>query len=179
MGIAVRADVFYRNVVNAAGEMAFIGVHPVALGNYHASVIVFAGNDSNLLELYDYYLRNTFHGLRYATMGAGASTWNITGYVMAGFNRERDAELWRKNEMIHLSTNNPSSYELLFTGTQNFIDNRHSLSAGIQYALFPMGNAGNSNSFAHGLVRYAGFNTVTPRSNVPGWSIPIEAQFFE
>jgi hypothetical protein len=59
--IAVRADVFYNTVVNAVGQIAFLGVHEVKptenIGSpwYHARVIVFARQGSNLLQVYNDY----------------------------------------------------------------------------------------------------------------------------
>jgi len=181
-GVAVRADVFYNAIVNAVGQIAFLGVHEVMAGQYHASVLVFARQGNNLLTSYsDHFIPiNVFHGIRYATMGAGASHANFTGYVLADFNRPQDRILGIKNEMIFLSASNPSRYGLLFTGTQNFMDYRHSLFGGINYVLFStLPGTGNSNSFANGLIRYAGFAPVTPKSNVPGWNNPIPLRYFE
>lgn len=81
--------IFYIDPTGHKAE-AYVGVHPVALGFSHASIIIFVDEES---EYWDHSLfidnYDDESGMRYATLGAGP----VDGKLIAGYNREKDVML--------------------------------------------------------------------------------------
>jgi len=179
-GFAVKADTFYKGIVDAAGgQMTFLGVHEVVVGvgtrNYHASVIIFT-SDGHLTYLYPQHFvaENSRFGMRYSTIGAG----NEDGNLVSRVNRPEDKRLDNKVEMWTLGVFNIDKINNLFAFEENY---RVYWSHQVKYPLLgiPIANPYNSNSFAHGLLAKASISTPTPRSRVPGWDNPIPPHMFE
>ena len=165
-------------------QAVHLGTHLVG-GTYgtssHASVIIFAGHDSELLTMYPAQFKNSHMGMMYTTIGAGQS--NPEGnpnWLFAEFNRGNDKDMWIKNSMVFTGVNDIFSINNLFDRANYYMDNSNSV---IPYSTFPVRPTQyNSNSFANGLLRSAGITIDHPGKqiywnrwsvNTPGWGNPV------
>jgi hypothetical protein len=110
-------------------------------------------------------------GLHYATIGAGS----VGGKVVSAVNRERDADLSIKREVVKLDLNGKDENAAigdLFKLQANY---KNSLT----YSAFPTENGEyNSNSFARGFGEVAGLYMPQPHETVPGFSKPVPEFYF-
>jgi len=148
----VRADVFYRAFVNAAGgEMAFLGGHGAFDGlfnAYHMHIAMFAASGT------DAY--NRLHGENSEFTRWGLRFGFVSG-TMGGFFRNHGSvneanymERADRRFFNHLSSG-VGTTSALFTGYRHFMDNHSS-------TFVWNGRWTNSTSFTIGLVNAAGFN---------------------
>ena len=166
-------------------EMVFKGVHEVAFGNYHTSVIVFANSES------EYYNRKEFsqygdtwsenwRNIHYLTMGAGPKEQIAFDPLTSGYNRNKDVMLDIKVQMVNLTDSRSVNEQIdrLLTCHQYFNDLVEELRP--SYDLFPQNeNEQNSNSYAVGLLIASGIDDLgMPEYNVPGYKFPLASSYF-
>ena len=172
---------------------AFLGVHPVALGHQHTSVIVFAGQDSVFYNKGSFNNKNRHFGMQFATLGAGS----IGGKLISGVNREpNDINMDIKVQMTSLGVHDTATIRALFANELHYRTNY----TNVNYDLFPDiatwsdPHGYNSNSFAHGLLQSVGVFPKAPSYiwyspihdhvsstiyySVPGWSKPLPIEYF-
>lgn len=164
----------------------YLGVHHVAAGNYHASVLVFVsrGNKYYKDKRFEHATSNRDYGAtskyvaKYVTFGAGpGSQGKQSGRLIAERNRPKDVDLSNKVVMKRLLiTNSNKKIKKLLNLNDNYI----SCPTKPKYNAFPSKkNKGyNSNSFAHGLLKYAGFSVKKPDKKLPGWSKVVPKSYF-
>jgi len=166
-------------------ELVFKGVHFVALGNYHTSVIVFVSSKS---EYYgDAYFTQScsewsenWGDIKYLTLGAGPETFPSGDPLICDYNREKDVMLDIKVQMVDLTTSSEVNEKIgnLLSCHQYFLDLKdESLPS---YDLFPKDESEqNSNSYAHGLLLAAGIDDLgIPKYKVPGYQFPLSSKYF-
>jgi hypothetical protein len=163
-------------------EAVYTGVHLVALGNYHSSIIVFAAPGSQFYCT-EHFKGNFYDGgpIQYATLGAGAEG----GKLISGINRDKDLDLRPefKVQMISMGVCDVRTINRLFAYEgyyrKYFLD--------VNYDLFPdsdrttglYGKGYNSNSFAAGLLQAVGITPITPSYTVPWFDKPLPASYFK
>ena len=166
-------------------ELIFKGIHEVALGNYHTSVIVFASSES------EYYYNNEFsqngdtwsenwNNIHYVTMGAGPKIPIAGDPLTSGYNREKDVMLDIKVQMVNLTISNivNDSIPKLLACHEYFNSLEEEMRP--SYDLFPMFDSQqNSNSYAVGLLNASGIDDLRmPEYNVPGYFFPLASSYF-
>lgn len=166
-------------------EIVFKGVHEVAFGNYHTSVIVFANSES------EYYNRKEFsqygdtwsenwRNIHYLTMGAGPKEQIAFDPLTSGYNRNKDVMLDIKVQMVNLTDSHSVNEQIdrLLTCHQYFNDLVEELRP--SYDLFPQNeNEQNSNSYAVGLLIASGIDDLgMPEYSVPGYKFPLASSYF-
>ncbi|MCL1810244.1 MAG: hypothetical protein FWG42_10845, partial [Clostridiales bacterium] len=155
--------------------LVFIGTHGVEKvknAARHASIIIFASEDSKFSSNINFSRRESTFGrkVKYATIGAGP----INSKLICDYNRTNDQDLNNKKEMIFLEQANENTVDLLFLAANNYKKND-----AVDYDIAAL-RGYNSNSFAHGLVRAAGINVlprITPAMTL-GWSNPVPSRKF-
>lgn len=149
------------------GAMVFEGVHQVALGQYHTSVVIMVDSSSEFWN--DESFSNSAYGgkIKFATLGAGS----VDGNLVSGVNRKpNDINLSIKKEMINLNISDSATIKNLFALEKYYRENN----TNVPYVLLPVKSTShNSNSFAHGLLNAAGISSTKPSHSVPGWNQPV------
>lgn len=161
---------------NGKEAAIYLGVHDVAVWNYHTSIIIFVNENSKYYNSTRFNEVDGQYGVKYATIGAGPG-WGLSGDPLkAGFNRENDQKLGIKNTLQNLNANDDWIIDRLFNNTNYYINNNQS---NTDYILFPGENGEyNSNSFAHGLLNSVGIDASKPDYNLPGWNYPVTEDNF-
>jgi len=150
--------------------------------HHHSSTIIFAGYDSELLELYDMYFVNSYFGMLYAAIGAGPSSYGaaMKGDIMYGFiNHNRDTSIKNMVETVNLGVYDVRTIQSLFTSTKAYI---MYWQQSVQYPNLGFNvNAPytyNSNSFTHGLLIAIGITVPNLKSRLPGWVSPLPSHYY-
>ena len=184
--VHVRADAFYSTVVNAATEMVFLGGHgAISRGNthaYHAMVVMFVSSDSGFHGTEHFRDNVRWGNVQYATIG-GTSWDGPTGltpgpaHLQSRVNFRADINLNTNRLMQHVHSGEGVVSRLLASHTYFYNNSRR-----VPYTFVP-GNRHyhfNSNSFARGLLRSAGFVTfqIQFNQNLPGWQRPVPSRYF-
>jgi hypothetical protein len=193
-GFAVRADVFYNAVVDAAGQLAFVGSHDVVImgvnvNRGHTGIIMFSSNRSGFYSnsLFTYNIPPAFGSIRFATLGAGPERetlfGGIDGTLIAEANHSRDVGIVRgtsPNAKFIWVDANAEQIGNMVTFDKYFRDNSNGV---LTYNGVPavFGDY-NSNSYAYSLLRHAGIarpNLPTSgRGSFPGWGELIPLTYF-
>jgi RHS repeat-associated protein len=179
--------------------LAFVGVHLVAFGNYHTSIIIIVDSNSKFYNDPQFLtFGNPKLNLKYITIGAGPTTTIglfLPGKdrLVNGINRPKDMILDNKVELLFLKLFNPSNnicdkhinkdntIDKLLELNDNYQKYNELLDFPLDYDLWPSPNNDgyNSNSFVHGLLLSSGImNIPTPTFSVPGWNKPVSESMF-
>ena len=194
-GLAVRADVFYPRIVNAAGQLSFVGSHDVVImdqntGRRHAGIVMFAsfGSDFYNNALFNPDINDPIYGgIRFATLGAGPEVESLLGGIYGNLwvqtNHPRDVGIVTgKSPNTNFIWVNATAGQIgnMITFDQHFRDNYNGM---LTYNGVPgMLGGYNSNAYAYSLLRHAGIarpNLPTSgRGSFPGWDIMIPISYF-
>jgi RHS repeat-associated protein len=167
-------------IPNGKTEAVYTGVHSVALGNYHSSVIIFADLGSKYYDT-DNFKVNLYDGgnVQYSTLGAGS----VDGKLISGINQTKDLDLEIKVQMMSMGIYDVTTANKLFDSERHYYDTF----TDVNYDLFPVANKTsgfgygkgyNSNSFASGLLGAVGITPVTPSYTVPRFDKPLPTSYF-
>ncbi len=165
------------------GTMVYLGVHEVAAGQYHTSVIIMVSPES---ELYNNSIfENSVNGnkIKYATIGAGPIEDNLTaifgGYLASDKDRDKDKILSIKEDLIDLNITNPQTILNLFRSAEYFKTNQAKYNLDYEFMPIATTDGYNSNSFTKGLLKANNIQIPRePHHSVPGWNKPVPSSYF-
>ena len=165
------------------GTMVYLGVHEVAAGQYHTSVIIMVSPES---ELYNNSIfENSVNGnrIKYATIGAGPIEDNLTaifgGYLASDTDRDKDKILSIKEDLIDLNITNPQTILNLFRSAEYFKTNQAKYNLDYEFMPIATTDGYNSNSFTKGLLKANKIQIPRePHHSVPGWNKPVPSSYF-
>ncbi len=174
----------YMEIRNVT-EMIFKGVHEVAFGRYHTSVLVFALKESIYYDL-EHFTQlggnwsDNWKDIHYVTFGAGPASGLSGDLLTADYNRTKDIQLDIKVQMVNLTTS-PAVNENI-----NLLLENHEYYCNLgedarpTYNLIPgTENEQNSNSYAVGLLNASGIDDLgEPIYKVPGYKYPLASSYF-
>ena len=118
------------------------------------------------------------NGYRYFTIGAGASDGFRSGFVRAGFNRDRDRNLHLRSQKYRRIGNITAFRMNVLIRRTDAYRRRHSSAP--RYHMDPIGRRGayNSNSYITGLLRASNLRRRKPEGIHPGWYKPIPRSYY-
>jgi hypothetical protein len=187
LGLAATAGTFYNRIVNASGEMLFLGSHEVfeqaILPGRHSGIIILASPSSQYYN--DVRFRdNNIWGVRFVTLGAGPKSHAledvINGEFIAADNHSRDVDIIRGRALggiMRHRTATRAQIRNVIELNAYFINNHNRQ---LTYVATPISaNVYNSNSYAYSLLRHA--NIATPNLSTTsyfGWGREIPIRYF-
>jgi hypothetical protein len=176
-------------IPNGHTHAVYTGVHHVAAGQYHSSVLVFAAPGSSIFDkdksgkyinpYAERFICYDGQKVKYLTLGAG----DTDGKLISDINRKRDLDMGRKVQVINMPIYDVNKINSLIANERHY----HANTTDINYDIFPSqykttggyGEGYNSNSFVAGLLTATGITRVTPTYSVPGFSKPVPTNHYK
>ncbi|MCL2578345.1 MAG: hypothetical protein FWE27_09945 [Defluviitaleaceae bacterium] len=188
LGVAVRADAFYRRIVNAAGgEVVFLGGHlafdgnPILFGSLHTYVKMFVSQASN-------HWGNGYFGAPhdlYHDDRENTTKWGLQFATLSGIAMEGNSGIMHihGNAPYDLRFDNTAIMQHLYSGVgaiDDLLDAESSQGEGWIYgSLLVPGVTGPHvcNNILSGLLHVTGLHP-GELANAPGWNQPTPASYF-